>query len=97
MRPQNASSPALPSPANEPQSAASAIKSPLEAADSTSANPAEQGAEIKTEKADAADGKKAKKEKDGKSMKLIYSDNETSPEEKMARMPRYAFAPAVAA
>ena len=36
--------------------------------------------------------KKAKKEKD-KNMKLIYSDNEVSPEEKMAQMPRYAFAP----
>ena len=36
--------------------------------------------------------KKARKEKD-KSMKLIYSDNETSPEEKMAKLPRYAFVP----
>ena len=36
--------------------------------------------------------KKGKKEKD-KNMRLIYSDNEVSPEEKMAQMPRYAFAP----
>lgn len=36
--------------------------------------------------------KKSKKEKD-KSTKLVYSDNEMSPEEKMAQMPRYAFAP----
>ena len=36
--------------------------------------------------------KKGRKEKD-KNMKLIYSDNEISPEEKMAQMPRYAFAP----
>jgi hypothetical protein len=36
--------------------------------------------------------KKAKKEKD-KSTKLVYSDNDISPEEKMAQMPRYAFAP----
>ena len=36
--------------------------------------------------------KKGRKEKD-KNMKLIYSDNEVSPEEKMAQMPRYAFAP----
>ena len=35
--------------------------------------------------------KKGKKEKD--KMKLIYSDNETSPEEKMAKLPRYAFNP----
>ena len=33
---------------------------------------------------------KAKKEKD-KNMRLIYADNEISPEEKMAQMPRYAF------
>ena len=36
--------------------------------------------------------KKGKKEKD-KNMKLVYSDNDISPEEKMAKMPRYAFAP----
>lgn len=36
--------------------------------------------------------KKGKKDKD-KNMKLVYSDNDVSPEEKMARMPRYAFAP----
>jgi hypothetical protein len=36
--------------------------------------------------------KKTKKEKD-KNSKMVYSDNEISPEEKMARMPRYAFAP----
>ena len=36
--------------------------------------------------------KKSKKDKD-KSMKLVYSDNDVSPEEKMAQMPRYAFAP----
>ncbi|CAF9941007.1 hypothetical protein IMSHALPRED_002249 [Imshaugia aleurites] len=39
-----------------------------------------------------AEEKKGKKEKD-KNMKLVYSDNEVSPEEKMAQMPRYAFAP----
>jgi len=26
-------------------------------------------------------------------MKLMYSDNDVSPEERMAKMPRYAFAP----
>ncbi|KAL9593546.1 MAG: hypothetical protein Q9219_007503 [cf. Caloplaca sp. 3 TL-2023] len=39
-----------------------------------------------------SDEKKGKKEKD-KNMKLVYSDNEVSPEEKMAQLPRYAFAP----
>lgn len=36
--------------------------------------------------------KTAKKEKE-KSTRLVYSDNDTSPEEKMAQMPRYAFVP----
>jgi len=34
--------------------------------------------------------KKSKKEKD-KAMKMVYSDNDVSPEEKMAKMARYAF------
>ena len=38
--------------------------------------------------------KNGKKDKEkGKATKLIYSDNETSPEEKMARLSRYAFVP----
>lgn len=36
-----------------------------------------------------ATGKKAKKA--DKNTRLVYSDNETSPEEKMARLSRYAF------
>ncbi|KAL2822584.1 hypothetical protein BJX63DRAFT_126409 [Aspergillus granulosus] len=36
--------------------------------------------------------KPSKKDK-SKQSRLVYSDNETSPEEKMARLPRYAFAP----
>ncbi len=44
--------------------------------------------------AEATTGKKSKKEKDkDKATKLIYSDNEVSPEEKMAKLPRYAFDP----
>jgi hypothetical protein len=38
------------------------------------------------------DEKKDKKEK-SKASHLVYSDHESSPEEKMARMPRYAFTP----
>ncbi|KAF4616232.1 hypothetical protein G7Y89_g15174 [Cudoniella acicularis] len=34
-----------------------------------------------------------KKSKKDKPMKMVYSDNEISPEEKMALMPRYAFVP----
>ncbi|KAL8675782.1 MAG: hypothetical protein Q9224_007384, partial [Gallowayella concinna] len=41
---------------------------------------------------DGAEDKKGKKDKD-KNAKLVYSDNEISPEEKMAHLPRYAFAP----
>ena len=41
-----------------------------------------------------AEEKASKKEKEkNKATKLIYSDNDVSPEEKMARMPRYAFTP----
>lgn len=38
-----------------------------------------------------AEEKKGKKEKD--KGKLVYSDNDISPEEWMARLPRYAFVP----
>lgn len=34
-----------------------------------------------------------KKSKKDKPVKMIYSDNDMSPEEKMAQMPRYAFVP----
>lgn len=36
--------------------------------------------------------KKAKKDKD-KAIRFVYSDEEISPEEKMAKLPRYAFVP----
>ncbi|KAF2755348.1 hypothetical protein EJ05DRAFT_99045 [Pseudovirgaria hyperparasitica] len=38
-----------------------------------------------------ADDPERKPKKDTKAIKLIYSDNETSPEEKRAMLPRYAF------
>lgn len=38
------------------------------------------------------EGRKDKKDK-SKASHLVYPDQETSPEEKMARMPRYAFTP----
>lgn len=38
---------------------------------------------------DAAGDKKSKKEKG----RMVYSDAEISPEERMAQMPRYAFVP----
>lgn len=43
---------------------------------------------------DAAEDKIAKKEKDKpKTTRLVYSDNDTSPEEKMAVLARYYFTP----
>lgn len=41
---------------------------------------------------EAVEEKKEKKDK-AKSSHLVYSDQETSAEEKMASMPRYAFTP----
>ncbi|KAL8769568.1 MAG: hypothetical protein Q9209_004500 [Squamulea sp. 1 TL-2023] len=43
-----------------------------------------------TNPVEAPEDKKGKKDK---AAKLVYSDNEVSPEEKMAHLPRYAFAP----
>ncbi|KAF7853045.1 hypothetical protein EAF04_010784 [Stromatinia cepivora] len=51
-----------------------------------SADKSEPKSEAKTEIAE-------KKSKKDKPMKMIYSDNDVSPEEKMAKMPRYAFVP----
>ncbi|KAH8813044.1 hypothetical protein F5884DRAFT_321464 [Xylogone sp. PMI_703] len=47
------------------------------------------------EKTDAADKTETseKKSKKDKPTRMIYSDNEVSPEEKMAKLPRYAFVP----
>ncbi|MCJ1470543.1 hypothetical protein MMC07_009189 [Pseudocyphellaria aurata] len=47
-------------------------------------------AELKVE--DPQEDKKSRKDKD-KNTKLVYSDNDVSPEEKMAQLPRYAFVP----
>ena len=45
-----------------------------------------------TKAADVSTDKKSKKDRE-KDNKLVYSDNEVSPEEKMAKLPRYAFDP----
>ena len=50
----------------------------------------DEGAEEKATKKD-----KDSKEKTVKPTRLVYSDNEISPEEKMAAMPKYAFTPAL--
>lgn len=54
------------------------------------ANDASKGEVVVTERKE--DKKASKKDKD-KNTKLVYSDNEVSPEEKMAQLPRYAFVP----
>ena len=51
---------------------------------------AETQIEVDTKRTEAE--KKGKKDKD-KNVKMVYSDNEISPEEKMAGLPRYAFVP----
>ena len=59
------------------------------------ADKAAASAELKTETPKAQqpqEDKKGKKEKE-KNMRLVYSDKEVSPEEKMSQMPRYAFNP----
>jgi hypothetical protein len=63
---------------------------------SGAAKEADKADTIATIKADVKrepqEDKRAKKEKE-KGTRLVYSDNDISPEEKMAQMPRYAFAP----
>lgn len=57
------------------------------------AEPAHE-AQVEAKSGDVQVEKKPKKEKEKeKEIKLIYSDNEISPEEKMAKLSRYAFVP----
>jgi hypothetical protein len=46
-----------------------------------------------TARLEPAEEKKSKKEKEKAKTRLVYSDNQTSPEEKMANLPRYAYVP----
>ncbi|KAI9758601.1 MAG: hypothetical protein M4579_002977 [Chaenotheca gracillima] len=88
-----------------PDQAQSAVEMPAEAGNlalnpSTNASSLDDlvsGAARDADKAEAkgrqeAGEKKSKKEKD-KPTRLIFSDNDVSPEEKMAKLPRYAFNP----
>lgn len=69
-----------------------AIPTPTTAeAKAPSAEPPAPEAKAETKIEEATD-KKGKKEKD-KGTKMVYSDNQISPEEKMAKLPRYAFVP----
>ena len=65
-----------------------------EAEASVSAAAQPEAAPVEEAQAEAGEEKASKKEKEkNKATKLVYSDNDVSPEEKMARMPRYAFTP----
>ena len=86
-----------PNPLLEPSTVLSAHASSLDDLVSGAAKDADKAANTGEDKAPAtksgtAEEKKIKKDKD--KSKLVYSDNEISPEEKMAQLPRYAFVPA---
>lgn len=100
---QNALQPAVPlatAPGAEanPSAALSANASSLDDLVSGAAKDADKASVAVEAKPEAPNVEKPKEEKKGKkdkdkATKLMYSDNEVSPEEKMAKMPRYAFAP----
>ena len=76
---------------NPSQDKLSSLAAPHENGTGSSLVPsAETKAEAKSE--DAPVEKKSKKDKE-KETRMVYTDNETSPEEKMARLSRYAFNP----
>lgn len=52
----------------------------------------EVASEVQAAPASETNEKKPKKDKE-KNNKMVYTDNEVSPEEKMAKLPRYAFVP----
>ena len=83
----------MPGPANNGQGP------PPLSANASSLDDLVSGAAKDADRADAASKvevlqveKKIRKEKE-KNVKLVYSDNDVSPEEKMAHLPRYAFVP----
>ncbi|KAL4961306.1 putative C2H2 finger domain protein [Aspergillus stella-maris] len=78
--------------ANGQQPDATPFASSIDDLISGAAKEADQAATTATPKPEGAEEKPAKKDK-SKQSRLVYSDNETSPEEKMARLPRYAFVP----
>ncbi|KAL4922750.1 hypothetical protein BDW62DRAFT_2565 [Aspergillus aurantiobrunneus] len=85
---------AAPGVANGEQPEATAFSSSIDDLISGAAKEADQAAASNAtpKPADGAEEKPAKKDK-SKQSRLVYSDNEISPEEKMARLPRYAFVP----
>jgi hypothetical protein len=81
----------VPGSTNGEKPEATAISSSIDDLISGAAKQADQAAAT-AKPADSAEEKPSKKDK-SKQSRLVYSDNETSPEEKMAKLPRYAFDP----
>ncbi len=66
----------------------------ISAQGANAANPNQPTSPAPGAAADEEEATKVKKEKDkDKFTRLVYSDNELSPEEKMVNLPRYAFTP----
>jgi hypothetical protein len=84
----------VPGVANGERPAATPFSSSIDDLISGAAKEADQAAAATAapKPAETVEEKPSKKDK-SKQSRLVYSDNETSPEEKMARLPRYAFAP----
>ena len=81
---------------NMPQDKSSTLVAPHENGAGSSLTPA-AGTKIEAKHEDAptekkSTEKKSKKDKE-KETRMVYTDDETSPEEKMAKLPRYAFDP----
>jgi hypothetical protein len=84
---------AAPGVANGEKPEAAAFSSSIDDLISGAAKEADQAATSNVaQPANGAEEKPAKKDK-SKQSRLVYSDNEISPEEKLARLPRYAFVP----
>ncbi|KAL4881235.1 hypothetical protein BJY04DRAFT_61887 [Aspergillus karnatakaensis] len=81
-----------PGAANGENPEAAAFTSSIDDLISGAAKDADQAAATAPKPTEGAEEKSSKKDK-SKQSRLVYSDNETSPEEKMASLPRYAFVP----
>lgn len=74
--------------------AAAPVQAPVVATETSStAEPAAQAAPAELLKTEP----EPKKSKKDKAVRMVYSDNEISPEERMAKLARYAFAPEIQA
>ncbi|RDW93524.1 putative C2H2 finger domain protein [Aspergillus mulundensis] len=83
---------AVPGVANGEKPEPTAFSSSVDDLISGAAKQADLAAAATPKPAEGAEEKPSKKDK-SKQSRLVYSDNETSPEEKMAKLPRYAFVP----